>query len=560
MSIELIERQQALASLSSAFASACAGAGRTVLLSGEAGIGKSSITHHFLAGIRSHVRVFIGGCEVLSTPRPLGPVQDFAGAMGGRVLQLLREGDKSAWIAQALLAELSTAQMTVLVFEDVHWADHSTLDLLKYIGRRIGPLNALLFITYRDDEIPHDHPLHSVLADLPATSTSRISLKPLSRDAVDILMKQSGRSIPRLYQVTRGNPFFVNAMLAVPDEDGRDVIASVQDMVLARLRRLGEAARELCEVVSVVPAQIEYSVLVTSQLMPEHELTEALDGCVLAGLLEQDAVYLRFRHELARQVIESSLSTNRARVLHARVFHALLDAPAISVARLVHHASKARLADKVLEYAPKAAAEARRLGAHREALTYYDHLRVQLTKAPRRTQAEILEGWAFSYAAVAWANEQVFQALEQAVLIWRELLDLERAGIALRLLAFGYWITGDRAQSVARLDEAIELLESIAPTAALAIAYSMKTKVFLAEADISKAIAMGRRAISLSEELGDHEARAHALTYLGTALLRAEQSEGALVLAEGIALGRTHGLHESTTDAYHNLTETLVKQ
>ncbi len=560
MSTELVERQQALASLSSAFASACAGAGRTVLLSGEAGVGKSSVTQHFLSLVRAHVRVFVGGCEVLSTPRPLGPIQDFAVAMGGKVLQLLTQGDKSAWIAQALLAELASTQTTVLVFEDVHWADHATLDILKYLGRRIGPLNALLLITYRDDEIPSEHPLHSVLADLPATSTSRVLLKPLSREAVDALMLQSGREIPRLFQVTRGNPFFVNALLATPEDDAQEAIASVKDMVLARLRRLGGSARELCEFVSMVPAQIEFSVLMLSKLMTEEELIEAIDACLLAGLLEQDATHLRFRHELARQVIESSLSTNRTRELHTRVFSALLLAPAISVARLVHHASKARLADRVLEFAPKAAAEARRLGAHREALTYYDHLRAQLVKAPRRTQAEILEGWAFSYAAVAWANKKVFEALLQAVTIWQELQDIERAGIALRLLAFGYWITGNRQQSVLKLDEAIALLESIEPTAALAIAYSMKTKVYLAQAESVQAISMGRRAIALGEKLGDNEARAHALTYLGTALLRAEQAEGALVLAEGIALGRTHGLHESTTDAYHNLTETLVKQ
>jgi DNA-binding CsgD family transcriptional regulator/tetratricopeptide (TPR) repeat protein len=558
MLIELIEREDAHQLLMSTYQAARNGAGRSILLSGEAGVGKSALVRRFVNEINAECRVFQGGCELLSTPRPLGPVQDFASAIGGEVELFVREGEKAARISQALLGELSqTDKPTVLVFEDIHWADHATLDLIKFLGRRIAHQTALVLITYRDDELDSDHDLHTTIGELPSAATQRIRLRPLSRDGVATLMHKAGRPIANLYEITGGNPFFVTALLRDDGSVGYDSSVSIRDMVFSRVRRLSSSARQLCELLSVVPGQFELSML---QAIAEQPVVEAIDLCVSAGMVELNGTFLRYRHELARQAIEDGLSVSRARQLHSLVFDGLDASKGVALARLVHHAAKAGRGARVLELAPRAAAEARRLGAHREALTYYEHLLPNLDQAVRSTQAEILEGWAYAQAAVGWPDEAVFNALIKAVAIWREINELERAGTCLRLLAFGCWLVGKRDMASNFLNQAIDLLESIPPTAALAIAYSMKTKTFLAVSDTEQAVAMGQKAITLSQTLNDKEAQAHALTYLGTALLRSERSEGAEVLAQGIALGRAHGFHESTTDAYHNLTETLIKQ
>jgi DNA-binding CsgD family transcriptional regulator/tetratricopeptide (TPR) repeat protein len=565
--MELHERHEAQVLLADAFHSAQLGAGRTVLISGGAGLGKTSLVQNFLSKLEPGSRVLQGSCELLSTPRPMGPVQDFAEALGGEVAQLILQGEKAAWISQALLSQIAApGPTTVLLFEDIHWADHATLDLIKYVGRRIATLKALIVLTFRDDEVSAIRDLPMVLGDLPAPSTIRIALKPLTRAAVALMLRMSNKNLPKLFEVTAGNPFFVSALLSSGAEEQNSATISIRDMVFGRVRRLPPKARLVCEWVSVVPSQVELSIIYGLDQLRSKDSSEAsdidtmLDSCVLSGMLEVNGAFVRFRHELARQAIESGLSVMKAKQLHADVFACLDSLKRPSLARRMHHASKAGLLTQMLHLGPRAAAEARRLGAHREALAYYEALLPHVNRAQRRDQAEILEGWAFASGAVAWPDEQVFGALTKAIAIWRELNDAARAGAALRTLAFGCWIAGRRDLGAVYLDEAIALLESIPLSAALSIAYSMKVKVYLAVSDTEQAISMGRSAIELSEKLGDQEAQAHALTYLGTSLLRAERAEGASLIAKGIALGKTHGFHESTTDAFHNLTETLIKQ
>ncbi|MBV9891622.1 MAG: AAA family ATPase [Rhizobacter sp.] len=148
---ELLERDELLAALSVAAEAAARGQGATVLVSGEAGIGKTSLIERFAATL-GHGRVLWGACEALATPRPLGPLHDIAGDVGPALrAALARPGDRAALFAAVLdeLARLPTP--AVVVFEDVHWADDATLDLVKYLGRRIRHAGALLVLSHRDD-------------------------------------------------------------------------------------------------------------------------------------------------------------------------------------------------------------------------------------------------------------------------------------------------------------------------------------------------------------------------------------------------------------------------
>ncbi len=149
---------------------------------------------------------------------------------------------------------------TIVVFEDIHWADEATLDLIKYLGRRVQQAKTLFILTYRDDEVGGKHALRSVLGNLPTHHTIRLHLDPLSRQAVEAIARKMNRSSRGIYEATRGNPFFVTEVLR--SEAGiipaaGDIPVTVRDYVLARATQLDEPAWDLLELASIFPGQAE---------------------------------------------------------------------------------------------------------------------------------------------------------------------------------------------------------------------------------------------------------------------------------------------------------------
>ena len=178
----LVERDAPLEQLAAALEDARQGRGSTVLVSGEAGIGKTSLLQEFAEDAWPTARVLVGACEDLLTPRPLGPFRDMARDAGG--LAGLAGEDRDAFL-DALLAEMSFRQRpAVVIVEDAHWADAASLDIIRYLARRIDRLAALLVVSYRDEELGDDHPFARMVAALAGPSVLRIELEGLSDEAV----------------------------------------------------------------------------------------------------------------------------------------------------------------------------------------------------------------------------------------------------------------------------------------------------------------------------------------------------------------------------------------
>jgi len=204
----LLERDVALAALEDALAQARAGAGRIVLVSGEAGIGKTALVRHVARASEDRARFLWGTCDPLLTPRALGPVHDIARDAGGELAHTLAGGASREAVFAALLDELERPG-TVLVVEDLHWADAASLDALVVVGRRIARTTGALLVTYRSDEIELHPEARAALSALPAEAVCRVELLPLSREAVDELARHAGRGADGLHAATDGNPFYV---------------------------------------------------------------------------------------------------------------------------------------------------------------------------------------------------------------------------------------------------------------------------------------------------------------------------------------------------------------
>ena len=139
----LVERERELAALEAAFAEVSAGRGRVALVTAEAGGGKTALIDRFCGNLPGSTRVLRGACDALFTPRPLGPIHDFAGDVGPELREKLLGEAIPYEVAAALLDELRRHEPTVLVMEDVHWADEATLDVVRLLARRIATVRVL---------------------------------------------------------------------------------------------------------------------------------------------------------------------------------------------------------------------------------------------------------------------------------------------------------------------------------------------------------------------------------------------------------------------------------
>jgi predicted ATPase len=210
----LLERDQELATLLDAAREAASGRGSVVLLHGEAGIGKTSLVSAIRSQLPAEMRMLVGSCDALSTPRTLGPFRDLAGAVGPPLAQALKAGERDL-VMDALLEELQQPPPSTLVVEDVHWADEATVDTLRFLVRRIAQLPVVLLLTYRDDEISRDHPLTQLLGDASnAVQVHRVSPQRLSEPAVRALVAGSPLDAEEAFALTDGNPYFVSELVA----------------------------------------------------------------------------------------------------------------------------------------------------------------------------------------------------------------------------------------------------------------------------------------------------------------------------------------------------------
>ncbi|KUL27171.1 ATP-binding protein [Actinoplanes awajinensis] len=542
----LLERDQELAELAAAARRAAAGHGSVVLVTGEAGIGKSSVAAAARSILPAEGRLLTGWCDALATPRVLGPLRDLIGKVGTALTEALAAGDR-ARVLEAFRAELDwPGHPTLLLIEDVHWADEATLDVLLFLARRIAALPVVLVLTYRDDEVAAGHPLHQVLAQ--AATVCRLPLARLSADAVRTLVAGRGLDAERVFAVTSGNPFFVTEVLGARDAEG--VPATVAEAVLARLQALDEPCRVALETLAVVPSAVERWLV--EALVPGGLGT--LAAAERRGMLSVAPGRVAFRHELMRRAVAAGLPSYRRIAANQAVVAALLDRGGVDLSRLVHHAAEAGDEALIIRFAPPAAAEAAKAGAHREAAAHYALALDQQAAFEPAVRADLLEGYAEELYLLADATRAV-TTQQAALALRRDLGDPVRIGLALRRLSRLHWWAGDRPAAEACAFQAVFVLTGAGEPGALAFGLSNQSQLYMLAGQNAEAIEVGTRAITLARRSGtDAGVLSHALNNVGFAHWQAgDAATGWPLLTESLTVALAAGETDHACRAYANM-------
>ncbi|MBX3606984.1 MAG: AAA family ATPase [Piscinibacter sp.] len=544
--LELLEREPALHTLRQLLQDAHT-RGRVVLVAGEAGIGKTTLLR---AAADGHAVVWWGRCDALATPLPLAPLLDIARELQPRFANRLA-GPRGA-LFDALIDELRAAPVPVLfVVEDAHWADDATLDLLKFVGRRIEGTHAVLAISFRDDEVTAAHPLRRLFGELPAAALTRLPLQRLSAQAVEQLAQAAGQPAAGLHAATRGNPFFVTEVLREP---GAAVPQTVQDLVLARYARLGGAAQAILRVAALVPARVERW-LVEALLAPAASDVEA---CLTSGLLQAEGHGLHYRHELARVAIENALDTPVRQGLHARLLEVLVvSGNPIPAARLAHHAVQAGDAAAVQRFAPAAAAEALQRSSYREAAHHWksalDFGAVAADDAQRL-------GWLDAYADACRQLARLDDALaarRELDAAYQRLGDARRQALNLSQTAQLLVLAARKAPADAASRRAIELLEALPPGPELATAYGVEGALRMLDREPASARDWCDRSVVLARRCGDRERELTSIATAAIARMFIDLDAGCAEAEDVLRIARAESRHTITASLLLNLGSAL---
>ena len=494
--------------------------------------------------------VLSGGCDPLFTARALGPLLDIAQLTGGELSRSLEDGARPFEVVTALTREARRRAPTIVVLEDVHWADEATLDVLALLGRRIESFPGLLVVTYRD-ALGRTHPLRAVLGELPRVGLHRLKLLPLSPSAVAALADDRIADVQQLYRRTAGNPFFVTEVLAA---GGDKMPESARDAVLARASHLSSAARTLLDVVAIAPSHCELWLLDAIA----GDAPEALEECLASGMLEAHPRGLAFRHELARLALEASLPANWRLALHRQAL-AVLAKPrtgAPDLARLAHHAEAAADAAAVLKYAPSAAARAATVGAHREGAVLY-------ASAVRFAEdVSVRAGLLDSQAREAYLAGDFVEAAEacgEALVSHRAAGAVREEAGSLRLHSRVMLSLGRDQDAIAGGKHAVTLLETLPSDRDLAVAYASLSEIAAMAEDPEPAIAWGQRALELAHEFDDRETAAHAEVCIGGIQAQRGDRAGAAKLERTLEGAIEAGFEAVAANAFEFLVSAAVR-
>src|SRR5712692_5877889 len=618
----LVGRASQLATLQLLVEQAKRGEGHLVLISGEAGIGKSRLVAEVKTSTTSQGFLLLqGNCFPTDVTYPYAPLLDLlrslfashpAAPLGTELERLARdlfpllpelvpdqampllplEPEQEKRRLFAVLANfflrLSASSPLLLIIEDVHWSDSTSLDFLHTLARRTVSQPLLLLVTYRQDEMRAE--LSSWLAQLTRERLAHeVRIAPLTRSEVDTMLSAifeerhtsfdmrrflHGELLEALYTLTEGNPFFVeetlSAMIAAGDIfyaggywNRRSLPAariphSVQDAVQQRTQHLGEAAKQVLTLAAVAGRHFDFALLQQLTGYDEEQLLLVMKELVSAQLVvEESTEQFAFRHALTRQVIYTHLLARERTKLHRMIAETMEQLPPAAldahVEDLANHFYQAKVWQKAVDYAQRAGEKALRLYSHRAAIDYFtweleaaDHLSLPPAPSLYRARGQAYE----TLGEFEQAQHDYTQALDAARKMnnraaeWQSAIDL------------GFlWAGRDYAQAETWFRQALILSQSLDDPALHARSLNRIGNWHLNMEQPHEALRYHQEALAIFQHLHDARGIAETLDLLGmTSYLGGDLIGGTAYYQQAIALFDELGNREGLTSSLATLT------
>ena len=574
-----VGRARELSELEGALEDARAGRGAAVLLGGDAGIGKTRLVSELAQRARAAGFVVLlghsldlAGTELPYHPfvealRPWGQPWGDAGVTGfGSQLRVFEH-------TLSVLGERAASDPVLLVLEDVHWADVSTIDLTVYLAHQVDIHPVLLVATARLDEIGSRDRIRILADGIRRSVTGRVvDLAPLDTDDVLALI-EGAKSAPlatvaaeAIVARSEGNPFFAEELLTVAgsDENAR-LPLSLRDVLLHRISGLDGAALDLLRLASVVGRTVASAALYKASGAPEavvrHSLRQAVERGILVAGPDSDAV--QFRHSLLAEAVYTTVLPGEREDLHARVAAYLATIPDAPPAELARHWTAARRPVEALPASIEAARRAEWMSGLAEAHGHLERAIRLWDEVPAAAEVAGLE----LAEVCAWAAQLAEQigAAPRAVVLARRAIELtpdeswqRLALLHVRLGEYLHETAEDRASLAAR-ERAVALTRQHPRSSERAGALSSLAAGLMVAWRCAESLPMAREALAQARAVGAREAEVRALTVLGVDLVHGGHAdEGLASVEEALALAERSGDLIGLERAYVNLTDILT--
>ncbi len=596
----LIGRKAQVERIDEALDAAGQGNSTILLIGGEAGVGKSRLVEHAmeLAAERA-MTVLSGGCiELGGTSIPFAPIREAVRGLTdpprAAIEDLLALFDDSnlikttrdrvspgelvgqaqlfeAWLV--MLRRLGAPAAPLLVVEDIHWADGSTLDLLRFTARNQHHTPFVMLATFRTDELHRRHPLLPVLAELQRNSAvSRLEVPPLDRDEIGQLVRQLSAEpvdqalIDRVHGRTEGNPFFAEELISAELSDSTLHI-SLRDVLLARIAALTEGTQEALRWLAVAGPQVSMHLIsrsmgrVDADLEPN--LREAVDHHVLVPEDGHDERY-RFRHVLMQEAVYVELLPGERTRMHARLAEVMdaADSGAVDPAQLAFHWYSAHDLPRALVAAWDAGQQAVRIHAYADAYTQCARVLELWDQVPDAEQRLGIDRVAVLEQAARTASigtpDRARALMDQALNDQARIVDRERLALLKEQYGRICYLAGDGITSLEACREAVQLLADAGPTAAKAKVLASLGQILMITMHGDDTAQYCEEAVAVARAVGSVAIEAHALNSLGTTNAYAGNLDlGLEQLHQSLDLASSVSSVEDVSRAHSNLIDVL---
>jgi DNA-binding NarL/FixJ family response regulator/tetratricopeptide (TPR) repeat protein len=541
---------------------------RTVIVGGDAGVGKTRLLREALAGIEA--RVLSGGCvDVAEDSLPYAP---FAEALRGVADELEPHDAESlsatgqARMYERLLRRLGEEAPLVLAIEDLHWADRSTRDLLRFLARNLRDERIAIVATYRADDVHRGHPLRPLLAELERGGwVQRLHLRPFTRTEVAeqiagiIGEPPAPAFVTEVFERAEGNAFCVEQLVATAREGRSELPTLLQDILHARFERLSPPAQRLLGMVAAGGPRVREALIAAACDLDDDEraasLREAVDHQILA--VEGDSYV--FRHALLREAAYAQLLPGERHRVHA-AYGAAGGAPA----ELARHWHAAGEDEPALAASVAAAAEAERRHGYAEASAHYARALEVWPRVDGPATAAGVSRMALLRRA-AEATNLAGESTRAATLIRSALEEIDPglvpdvAGELHERLGRYLWAAGASEDATVAYEEAVRLVPATPPSRARARVLGAWGQALMLLARYDESRLHCEEAIAIARSVGARREEGHALNTLGVDLACLGDPDGAVShLKEARAIAEEVRDLDDLARAYLNLAEILA--